>query len=72
MKLPHGFTDDASSARPLHVLERTQFSEWRAAQPIAVQAWLDAQGFSAAPGSVILLLVMGEKQNQLPIQRRRF
>ena len=25
MKLPHGFTDDATSALPLHVLERTQF-----------------------------------------------
>ena len=55
MKLPHGFTDDATSALPLHVLERTQFSEWRAAQPTPVQAWLDAQGFNAAPGSVVLL-----------------
>ena len=55
MKLPHGFTDDATSAQPLHVLERTQFSDWRATQTTAVQAWLDAQGFNAAPGSVVLL-----------------
>jgi leucyl aminopeptidase len=55
MKLPHGFTDDATSALPLHVLDRAQFGEWRAAQPAAVQAWLDAQAFTAAPGSVILL-----------------
>jgi leucyl aminopeptidase len=55
MKLPYGFTDDATTALPLHVLDRTQFGEWRAAQAAAVQAWLDAQAFSAAPGSVILL-----------------
>ena len=55
MKLPHGFTDGATSALPLHVLERTQFSDWCATQTTAVQAWLDAQGFNAAPGSVVLL-----------------
>ncbi|HSX65185.1 MAG TPA: leucyl aminopeptidase family protein [Pseudoxanthomonas sp.] len=55
MSLPHGFTDVASPSLPLHVLERSQLGDWRASQPAAIGAWLDAQHFTAAPGSLLLL-----------------
>lgn len=55
MNLPAGFTAARDGALPLYVLDRTTFPAWRAAQPSAVQAWLDAQGFDAAPGSALLL-----------------
>ncbi len=49
------YTGSSADARPLHVLERGQLAAWRERQPPAVQAWLDAQGFAAAPGSLLLL-----------------
>lgn len=49
------YTDSSANARPLHVLERTQLAGWRATQSPAVNAWLDAQNFTAAPGSLLLL-----------------
>ena len=55
MSLPNGFTDTSSSALPLHVLERNDFNAWREALAPALQAWVDAQQFSAAPGALILL-----------------
>jgi len=55
MSLPNGFTDTSSSALPLHVLERDNFSDWRNALSPALQAWVDAQQFSAAPGALLLL-----------------
>ncbi|MGH8027179.1 MAG: leucyl aminopeptidase family protein, partial [Pseudoxanthomonas sp.] len=55
MSLPNGFTDTSSSALPLHVLERDRFSDWRNGLPPALQAWVDAQQFSAAPGALLLL-----------------
>lgn len=55
MTLPNGFTDTSVSALPLHVLERDGFSAWRDALAPALQAWVDAQQFSAAPGALILL-----------------
>ena len=55
MSLPNGFTDSSSSALPLHVLERAQFGEWHATLAPALQAWVDAQHFVAAPGALILL-----------------
>jgi hypothetical protein len=36
-------------ARPLHVVERAQLAQWRQAQSPAVDAWLDAQQYDAAP-----------------------
>ena len=55
MSLPNGFTDTSSSALPLHVLERDKFSDWRNALSPALQAWVDAQHFSAVPGALVLL-----------------
>ncbi len=49
------YTTDSSTALPLHVLDRDGFAAWKAQQPAAVQAWADAQQFTAAPGSVLLL-----------------
>jgi leucyl aminopeptidase len=53
MNLPLGFTDSSSDALPLHVVSRSDFAQWRATQPAATQAWLDAHAFDAAPGSAI-------------------
>lgn len=55
MPLPAPYTDDASAALPLHVLQRNQFDAWRSAQSPALQAWIDAQRFAAAPGTLLLL-----------------
>jgi leucyl aminopeptidase len=55
MTLPNGLTDTSVSALPLHVLEREGFNAWREALAPALQAWVDAQLFSAAPGALILL-----------------
>ena len=55
MTLPNGFTDTSVSALPLHVLERDGFTAWRDTLSPALQAWVDAQHFSAAPGALILL-----------------
>ena len=58
MSLPNGFTDASPAALPLHVLERDQFGEWRSNLAPALQAWVDAQQFGAAPGALILLPAM--------------
>ena len=42
-------------ALPLHLLDREGYAAWRAAQPEAVSAWLDAQAFVPTPGTVALL-----------------
>lgn len=55
MSLPDAYATDASAALPLHVLQRDRFDTWRAAQPPALQAWIDAQKFVAAPGTLLLL-----------------
>src|SRR4051794_26895997 len=55
MTLPNGFTDTSVSALPLHVLERDGVTAWRDTLAPALQAWVDAQQFSAAPGALILL-----------------
>ncbi|KAF1699497.1 leucyl aminopeptidase [Pseudoxanthomonas jiangsuensis] len=44
-----------STALPLHLLDRGGYAAWRAAQPDAVAAWLDAQAFDASPGTAVLL-----------------
>ncbi len=55
MSLPSVFTESSSSALPLHVLERAQLPAWIATQAPSVRAWLEAQNFAAAPGSLVLL-----------------
>jgi len=49
------FATAAPDARPLHIVARDGYTAWRDAQPAVVQAWLDAQAFDAAPGSLALL-----------------
>ncbi len=49
------YTDSSATARPLHVLDRAQLAAWRATQSPAINAWIDAQNFAAAPGSLLLL-----------------
>lgn len=55
MTLPAGFTSSTQDARPLHVVEREDYPQWRTQQPDAVTRWLDAQGFEAAPASALVL-----------------
>ena len=55
MKLPNGFTATPVAALPLQVLEGGQFSAWRDALAPALQAWVDAQAFTASAGSLVLL-----------------
>ncbi len=55
MTLPIGFatTGEAAAPRPLHIVQRDGLAAWRAAQPTAAQAWLEAQQFDASAGSVM-------------------
>ncbi|MCR6663285.1 MAG: leucyl aminopeptidase family protein [Luteimonas sp.] len=53
--LPAGFVATPAEARPLRVFDKAGFTTWIAAQPTATQAWLEAQGFNASPGSCVLL-----------------
>ncbi len=55
MNLSPAYTQDASQARPLHIVERGDWEAWRDAQPAAVRAWLEAQNYTAAPGTLALL-----------------
>jgi leucyl aminopeptidase len=55
MSLPAFLETAEATTLPLHVLQREQFADWNAQQPVAVRAWLQAQGFNAAPGSLALL-----------------
>ena len=49
------YTDSSTAAHALHVLDRTQLAAWRTNQTAAVNAWIDAQGFAAGAGSLLLL-----------------
>ena len=49
------YTDASTTARALHVLDRTQLAAWRTTQSVTVNAWIDAQGFAAGAGSLLLL-----------------
>ena len=51
MNLPAGFTASAEPSLPLHAVSKAGYAAWRDAQPLAVQAWLDAQRFDASTGS---------------------
>ncbi|WP_349999461.1 leucyl aminopeptidase family protein [Stenotrophomonas lacuserhaii] len=50
-----GFVATSDQALPLHVLDRAQYRAWNAAQPPALQAWLQSQNFTASGHSVALL-----------------
>ncbi|HET6397147.1 MAG TPA: leucyl aminopeptidase family protein [Pseudoxanthomonas sp.] len=53
--MSHPYASADTPALPLHLVDRGGYAAWRAAQPAAIGAWLDAQGFDAAPGSAVLL-----------------
>ena len=50
-----GFTATADHALPLHAVTANGFAAWSARQSGPLQAWLKAQGFTAAAGTVALL-----------------
>ncbi len=50
-----GFAANTDHALPLHAVTAGGFAAWQAQQSAPLQAWLSAQGFTAAPGSVALL-----------------
>ncbi len=50
-----GFAANTVDALPLHAVTADGFAAWQAQQSAPLQAWLSAQGFTAAPGSVALL-----------------
>ena len=50
-----GFTATAEHALPLHAVTANGFAAWSARQSGPLQAWLKAQGFTAAAGTVALL-----------------
>jgi len=55
--MPHspGFSTPSPATRPLHLLDRARYRDWREAQPQSWRHWLDAQGFEASPGTLALL-----------------
>ncbi|WP_119717102.1 leucyl aminopeptidase family protein [Cognatilysobacter tabacisoli] len=55
MNLPLGYTDAGADALPLHLVSRATLADWKAAQPAAAGAWLDAHGFEGAPGTALVL-----------------
>ncbi len=52
---PSGFSDSDTGTRPLYLLEAADYAAWRSEQPPAQLQWLDAQCFTAAPGTLVLL-----------------
>ncbi len=57
MSLPPCFAspDSADGTLPLVLVDRATLPAWRERQPAAVQAWLQAHGFSAQPGAPLLV-----------------
>jgi leucyl aminopeptidase len=57
MSLPSCFTppDQAANALPLVVVDRATLPTWRGGQPAAVQAWLDAHGFTAPQAAPLMV-----------------
>ncbi|MFS8137388.1 MAG: leucyl aminopeptidase family protein [Thermomonas sp.] len=55
MTLPLGFSapSQAGITHPLHLVQREAYADWRASQPAAVQAWLDAQQFDGSAGTAM-------------------
>jgi leucyl aminopeptidase len=48
-------SDDSTPARTLHCIRREEFEAWRARQPAAIPQWLQAHGFDASPGALLVL-----------------
>jgi leucyl aminopeptidase len=56
MTLPQGFAAaPGDQPRSLALLDRNGFEAWRQRQPQALQAWIAAHGFDAAPGALLAL-----------------
>ncbi|KRD34809.1 cytochrome C oxidase subunit II [Lysobacter sp. Root916] len=55
MNLPLGFTDSAADALPLHLVTRADFAAWRATLLAGSAAWVTAQGYEAAAGTLLVL-----------------
>ncbi len=57
MSLPSCFASaaDAASACPIMVIDKPGFAAWRDAQDSTLRAWLEANAFSAATGSWLLV-----------------
>ncbi len=55
MTLPLGFAtpSQVDTTQPLHLVQRDAYADWHAAQPTAVQAWLDAQQFDGSAGAAM-------------------
>ena len=51
MTLPAAYTHDTATALPLHSVTKSGYAAWLAAQPAAVQAWLQAHRFDGSSGS---------------------
>ena len=49
------FAPDTDDAIPLTILDEDGFADWLEQQAAATQTWVDAQGFKAALGSVLIL-----------------
>jgi len=53
--MPPRFAAPDAPSLPLHVVEEAVLAEWRAARPPAEAEWLNATGFAAGLGEVVLL-----------------
>jgi leucyl aminopeptidase len=53
--IPDCFVAGADKALPLYCVERTGFDDWRRLQVPALGSWIDAQTFTGASGSLLLL-----------------
>jgi len=55
MTLPTGFSNEATRALPLHVVDRAQYPAWLASQPEAIRGWLQGQNFNGSAHTAALL-----------------
>ncbi|WP_209426451.1 leucyl aminopeptidase family protein [Pararhodobacter sp. SW119] len=55
MPIEPDFADGDSAALPLHALRAEDLADWRQALPDAARDWVDAAGFSARIGQVVLV-----------------
>ena len=53
--MPPRFADADSPSRPLHVLASADLPDWLAGQSDALRGWVQAAGFTAALGDMVLL-----------------
>ncbi len=55
MTLPTGFSNEATHALPLHLVDRAQYPAWLESQPEAIRGWLRGQNFNGGAHTVALL-----------------